>query len=130
MNVKQISEHMENEMKRDVYDEALRNTSLRSVNVNIVNDGVEHSLFHIYAKLSIIAHYLNEGWCMSDDGHVGYCITVSYPYPYSSEFELVICKCNKLKMFGAIYFKNREDAELALATIKNEIEAREKGKVL
>jgi hypothetical protein len=25
---------------------------------------------------------------------------------------------------------NREDAELALATIKNEIEAREKGKVL
>lgn len=60
MNVKQISEHMENEMKRDVYDEALRNTSLRSVNVNIVNDGVEYSLFHIYAKLSIIAHYLNE----------------------------------------------------------------------
>lgn len=33
-------------------------------------------------------------------------------------------------MFGAIYFKNREGAELALATIKNEIEAREKGKVL
>ena len=34
------------------------------------------------------------------------------------------------EMDGAIYFKNREDAELALATIKNEIEAREKGKVL
>ena len=67
---------------------------------------------------------------MSDDGHVGYCITVSYPNLYTPEFELVICKCNKLKMFGAIYFKNREDAELALATIKNEIEAREKGKVL
>ena len=55
----------------DIYDEALRNTSLRSVNVNIVNDEVEYSLFHIYAKLSTIAHYLNEGWCMSDDGHVG-----------------------------------------------------------
>lgn len=46
MNAKQISEHMkmENEMNRDIYDEALRNTSLRSVNVNIVNDGVEYSL--------------------------------------------------------------------------------------
>ena len=130
MNVKQTSEHMENEMKRDVYDEALCNISQRSVSVNIANDEAECALFHIHAKLSIIAHYLNEGWCMSDDGHVGYCITVSYPYPYLSEFELVICKCNKLKMFGAIYFKNREDAELALATIKNEIEACEKGKML
>lgn len=130
MNVKQISEHMENEMKRDVYDEALCNISQRSVSVNIANDEVECALFHIHAKLSIIAYYLNEGWCMGDDGHVGYCITASYPYPYSSAFELVICKCNKLKMFGAIYFKNREDAELALATIKNEIEACEKGKML
>ena len=81
---KYIGDRFNRELKKwecdvecEEWNEALCNTSLRSVNVNIVNDEVEYSLFHIYAKLSTIAHYLNEGWCMGDDGHVG----IALPYP-------------------------------------------------